>query len=91
VSDFSRLEVLFFHRSFTTAFDGCVLMRSGDEAFEERVGLVGFAVEFGMELAAMKKGCFGISMFRRVCPSGVWPLKPIAGFFELVAVSVVEL
>ena len=32
------------------------LMGGGDEAFEEGVWLVGFAVEFGMELAGDEEG-----------------------------------
>src|SRR5256885_11296668 len=62
----------------------------GDEAFEERVWLVGFAVEFGMELAGDEEGVFRYFDDFDEFAIGRVATEGEAGFFELVAVGVVE-
>ena len=66
------------------------LVGGGDEAFEEGVGLVGFAVEFRMELAGDEEGVFwNFDNFDEFAIGRI-AAEAEAGFFELVAVGVVE-
>ena len=66
-------------------------MRGGDEAFEERVGLMRFAVEFGMKLAGDKEGMLGQFDDLNQLAVRSKAAESKAGFLELVAIRVVEL
>ena len=63
------------------------LMGGGDEAFEEGVWLVGFAVEFGMELAGDEEGVFRYFDDFDEFAIGRVATEGEAGFFEFVAAA----
>ena len=65
-------------------------MGGGNEAFEEWVRLVRFAVEFGMELAGDEEGMFWYFDDLDQFAIGRMTTEAEAGFFELVAVGIVE-
>src|SRR5438094_4265693 len=67
------------------------IMRCGNEAFEERMGLVRLAVKFGMELAGNEKGV--VSQFDdfHQLAIGRETAENKTRFFEALAVRVVEL
>src|SRR3982751_4548362 len=62
-----------------------------DERFEERMGLHGFGLEFGMELAAQEPGGGGNLADCDVGPVRGLARQPQAGGFQLVFVLAVEL
>ena len=66
------------------------LMGCGDEAFEERMRFVGFAVEFGMKLAGDKEWVLwqfdDLDEFAVRCVAA----ESEVGFFEFLAISVIE-
>ena len=65
-------------------------MGSGDEAFEEWVRLMRFAVEFGMELAGDEEGMFREFDNLDELAVGRVAAESKTGFFKFLAVSVVE-
>ena len=67
-----------------------MVMAGGDEAFKERVRLVGFALELGMKLTGDKEGVvFEFNHFNEFSIRGK-AAQDEAGLFKTLAVGVVE-
>ena len=62
----------------------------GDECFEQRVRLVRFALEFGMELAGDEKGMLRYFDHLDQFAVGGEAAEGEAGFFKTIAIRIVE-